>query len=172
VLILDEPTSGLDPIQIIGIRDLVKSLSHNKTVIFSTHILQEVEAIADKVVIITDGYIVADGTLEQLQSKVSRGVRFTLTVSASKPELAAMLDALKGEAPLDYSISEKDGFSSARIDSSAGGDLWGRLSEKISRSGWLIREFKKDKSSLEDAFRYYVKAGPGKKAGEKVEQRP
>ena len=173
VLILDEPTSGLDPIQIIGIRDLVKSLSHNKTVIFSTHILQEVEAIADKVVIITDGFIVADGTIEQLESKVSQGVKFSLMVSAQKTELAAMLDVLKGDIPLDYSISEKDGFSYARIESATGNNIWERLSEKVSNSGWVIREFKKDKSSLEEAFRYYVKAGSGKKAPvEKAEQLP
>lgn len=173
VLILDEPTSGLDPIQIIGIRDLVKSLAHDKTIIFSTHILQEVEAIADRVVIITDGIIVADGTVEELQSKVSQAVRFTLTVAASKPELSGLLDSLKSELTLDYSVSEKDGFASARIESSTDGDIWGKLSENLNKSGWLIREFKRDKSSLEEAFRYYVKLGAERKhSGEKVEIQP
>lgn len=173
VLILDEPTSGLDPMQIIGIRDLVKSLAHDKTIIFSTHILQEVEAIADRVVIITDGFIVADGTVEQLRSKVSQAVRFTLTVAASKSELSSMLDAIKRELSLDYSVSEKDGFASARIESSSDGDIWGKLSENLNKSGWLIREFKRDKSSLEEAFRYYVKAGSGKNiSDEKVETQP
>lgn len=66
VLILDEPTSGLDPLQIIEIRDLVKSLARKKTIIFSTHILQEVEALADRIVIIDDGKIVADGTRDEI----------------------------------------------------------------------------------------------------------
>jgi ABC-2 type transport system ATP-binding protein len=70
VLILDEPTSGLDPIQIIAIRSLVKSLAKEKTVIFSTHILQEVEALADRVVIINEGKLVAQGTKKELAEKV------------------------------------------------------------------------------------------------------
>ncbi len=171
VLILDEPTSGLDPMQIIGIRDLVSSLAHDKTIIFSTHILQEVEAIADRVVIITDGFIVADGTLEELQSKVSQAVRFTLSVKVSRGDLAVMLDGLKEELQLDYNIVEKDGFSTARVESSSNGNAWAKLAEKLNSSGWLIREFKRDKSSMEEAFRYYVKVGSEKKtSGEKVEK--
>ncbi len=70
VLILDEPTSGLDPIQIIEIRALVKSLAKEKTIIFSTHILQEVEALADRIVIINEGKLVAQGTRRELAEKV------------------------------------------------------------------------------------------------------
>ena len=70
VLILDEPTSGLDPLQIIGIRGLLKNLVKEKTIIFSTHILQEVEAIADRVVIINEGKIVARGTQKELAEQV------------------------------------------------------------------------------------------------------
>jgi ABC-2 type transport system ATP-binding protein len=173
VLILDEPTSGLDPIQIIGIRDLVRSLAHDKTIIFSTHILQEVEAIADRVVIITDGLIVADGSLEELQSSVSQAVRFTLTVAATRGDLGSMLDGLKEELQLDYNIDEKDGYSTARIESSSNGNAWTKLAEKLNGSGWLIKEFKRDKSSMEEAFRHYVKVGSEKKiSGEIVEKLP
>jgi ABC-2 type transport system ATP-binding protein len=70
VLILDEPTSGLDPLQIIGIRTLIKSLAREKTIIFSTHILQEVEAMADRIVIINEGKIVSQGTQQELASEV------------------------------------------------------------------------------------------------------
>ena len=70
VLILDEPTSGLDPLQIIGIRALIKNLAKEKTIIFSTHILQEVEAIADRIVIINEGKIVSQGTFSDLASQV------------------------------------------------------------------------------------------------------
>lgn len=81
VLILDEPTSGLDPLQIIGIRDLIKELSKAKTIIFSTHILSEVEAIADRIVIINEGKIVSQGTLAELTAEVrSKG--------EAKPELS------------------------------------------------------------------------------------
>jgi ABC-2 type transport system ATP-binding protein len=70
VLILDEPTSGLDPIQIIEIRMLVKSLAKEKTILFSTHILQEVEVLADRIVIINEGKLVAQGTKKELAEKV------------------------------------------------------------------------------------------------------
>lgn len=70
VLILDEPTSGLDPLQIIGIRDLIRSLAKEKIVIFSTHILSEVEAIADKIVIINEGKIIAQGSQQELAAQV------------------------------------------------------------------------------------------------------
>ncbi len=70
VLILDEPTSGLDPIQIIEIRSLIKSLAKDKTVVFSTHILQEVEVLADRIVILNEGKLVAQGTKRELAEKV------------------------------------------------------------------------------------------------------
>lgn len=74
VLILDEPTSGLDPLQIIGIRELIKTLAKEKTIIFSTHILQEVEVMANRIVIINEGKIVSQGTKEELSDQVrSRG---------------------------------------------------------------------------------------------------
>lgn len=69
VLILDEPTSGLDPLQIIEVRNLIKSLAREKTILFSTHILQEVEALADRIVIINEGKLVAQGTLKELAEK-------------------------------------------------------------------------------------------------------
>lgn len=69
VLILDEPTSGLDPNQIIEIRDVIKQQGKNKTVLFSSHILQEVEAICDRVIIINKGKLVADDSLSNLQSR-------------------------------------------------------------------------------------------------------
>ncbi|MSR78059.1 MAG: ATP-binding cassette domain-containing protein [Candidatus Omnitrophica bacterium] len=70
VLVLDEPTSGLDPLQVMGIRELIKELSKQKTIIFSTHILQEVEAVAHRIVIINEGKIVSQGTQKELESQV------------------------------------------------------------------------------------------------------
>lgn len=70
VLILDEPTSGLDPLQIIGIRNLIKELAKEKTIIFSTHILQEVEVMADRMVILNEGRVVAQGTQSNLADEV------------------------------------------------------------------------------------------------------
>jgi ABC-2 type transport system ATP-binding protein len=69
VLILDEPTSGLDPNQIVEIRDLIKNFGRDKTVILSTHIMQEVEAMCDRVIIINKGTIIVDSNLKELQQK-------------------------------------------------------------------------------------------------------
>lgn len=70
VLILDEPTSGLDPLQILGIRSLIQELAQTKTIIFSTHILSEVEAMADRIVIINEGKVIAQGTQDELEADV------------------------------------------------------------------------------------------------------
>lgn len=159
ILILDEPTSGLDPIQIIGIRDLIKSLSRDKTIIFSTHILQEVEAISDRVVIINEGIIVADETIEQLRSSVREKQRFVLVVGAASQDLRTALDGLLNKIPFDYNIVEKDGFSKATIESGSSGDLWSALTETIHENAWAVKEFSPEKGSLEDAFRHHVRYG-------------
>ena len=86
VLILDEPTTGLDPNQIIEIREVIKNLGREKTVLFSTHILQEVEAICDRVIIINKGTLVADDRLENLQKNISRGSIIILELKESIDE--------------------------------------------------------------------------------------
>ena len=80
VVILDEPTSGLDPHQIQEIRQLIRQLGRDKTVLLSTHILQEVEAVADRLVIINAGRIVGDGTLHELQQQTQRYARALFAV--------------------------------------------------------------------------------------------
>src|ERR1700744_654055 len=101
VLILDEPTSGLDPNQIIEIRDVIKTLGKNKTVLFSSHILQEVEALCDRVVIINRGRLVADSTLSRLRQEgggkniIRVGFRETLDVAKLQP-----LKGVAGVTPL------------------------------------------------------------------------
>lgn len=166
VLILDEPTSGLDPIQIVGVRDLVKSLAHEKTVIFSTHILQEVEAISDKVVIITEGVIVADGTIGELRSRVTHKQHLFLTVGAPREDFERALDELAGEVAFDFSISGENDYVSASIESKAGNLIRDRLTDTIHKNGWPVREFALEKASLEDAFRFYVKQGKARKNAE------
>lgn len=165
VLILDEPTSGLDPIQIIGIRELVKSLAHNKTVIFSTHILQEVEAIADRVVIINEGIIVADATIDQLRSSVMQRQRFVLVVGTSENELRSALDTLKEKVSFDFNVSADNGYSRATIESDGTGNIWSELTETVHAKGWPVKEFSLERGSLEEAFRFHVKHGLSKKAG-------
>ncbi|MFM7709527.1 MAG: gliding motility-associated ABC transporter ATP-binding subunit GldA [Ferruginibacter sp.] len=93
VLILDEPTTGLDPNQIIEIRNVIQSLAETKTVLFSSHILQEVEALCKRVIIINNGHIVADDKLEQLKAAGSKNATVLLTIKQSirADELAQLI---------------------------------------------------------------------------------
>lgn len=100
VLILDEPTSGLDPNQIIEIREVIKNLGKNKTVMFSSHILQEVEAICDRVIIINRGNIVADDMLSNLQKRISP-VNKTVTVEFKETLNLQLLQNLNGVEKVD-----------------------------------------------------------------------
>lgn len=94
VLILDEPTSGLDPNQLIEIRSLIKQLGKDKTVIFSSHIMQEVQAVADRVIIINRGKMVADDTTAQLQNRI--GNEIVVTVEFKQQVDKALLGMIKG----------------------------------------------------------------------------
>lgn len=97
VLILDEPTSGLDPLQIIGIRELIRELAKEKTIIFSTHILQEVEAVANRIVIINEGKIISQGTQKELESQVRAKGETKPTLSLEDIFIALLLPHRKKE---------------------------------------------------------------------------
>ncbi|MEO7445118.1 MAG: gliding motility-associated ABC transporter ATP-binding subunit GldA [Ferruginibacter sp.] len=106
VLILDEPTSGLDPNQIIEIRNVIKSLAKEKTILFSTHILQEVEAICDRVIIISKGNIVADDNLQNLRNQHSGGkaVRVEFKTAVSKEKISEVISLQELEQINDHTF--------------------------------------------------------------------
>lgn len=95
VLILDEPTSGLDPLQIIGIRNLIRDLAKTKTVVLSTHILAEITAVSERVLVIHQGRLVADGRYEDLKNTVVNRRRLMVVIEG-KPEFAAELKKVQG----------------------------------------------------------------------------
>lgn len=101
VLILDEPTTGLDPNQIIEIRNLIKEIGKEKTVIFSTHILPEVEAICDKVIVIHEGKLVANDTIAGLKQSLSAQTYIDLSVDTQKPILLADFEGLTAVAKIE-----------------------------------------------------------------------
>jgi len=106
VLILDEPTSGLDPNQIIEIRNVIKEQGKNKTVLFSTHILQEVQAICDRVIIINKGELVADSSVEQLKLNVkSNRIAVTFSTKINKQKLEILPASINVSAINDHSFS-------------------------------------------------------------------
>jgi ABC-2 type transport system ATP-binding protein len=151
ILILDEPTSGLDPLQIIEIRDLVRSLAGEKTIIFSTHILQEVAPVTDRVVIIHEGRIIADGHIGDLTHQAMGDNRVYLTVAAEpaavEPDLGALAE-VSSVARLDGA----DGQARFELRGDFSHDLVGAVSRLVSERGWSVSELHERHFSLEDTF--------------------
>jgi ABC-2 type transport system ATP-binding protein len=146
ILILDEPTSGLDPNQIIEIRNVIKSQGKNKTVLFSSHILQEVEAICDRVIIINKGQIVADDQLTNLQK--SKGELFQVRVRFQENVHLEMLQDLA--AVLSVNSVSKTDFLLATKDPEA---VRKQLLELTIAKNWNIISLQTESNSLEDVFR-------------------
>jgi ABC-2 type transport system ATP-binding protein len=145
VLILDEPTSGLDPNQIIEIRRVIKEQGKNKTVLFSTHILQEVQAICDRVIIINRGELVADNSIEQLQSNTkSNKVAVTFSTAINKQHLQALPAALNVEEINDHNF---------KISTGDPNELRKQLLEFAVTEKFDIVSLQTEGNTLEDIFR-------------------
>ncbi len=151
VVILDEPTSGLDPHQILEIRHLIDELAKDKTVILSTHILQEVEATADRIVIINRGKIVGDGTIEELRSRAKDSERYLFSVSGEKNEVQKYISDISGVKKVQF-LSSQDGFSSFVVISKLGMPVWRELNELAKNQRWTIKELSEKPLSLEETF--------------------
>jgi ABC-2 type transport system ATP-binding protein len=149
VLILDEPTSGLDPNQIREILKLIANLGQERTVIHSTHILSEVEATSDRVLIINNGRIVAQGTPRELMAKASgTTVFFTVRGEGTLGHVTASPFVAKaekvGEAP--------DGFHRLAVHGVEERDVSVDLYRLAVDKGWLVSELRAEAASLEDVF--------------------
>lgn len=145
VLILDEPTSGLDPNQLVEIRNLIKELGQEKTIIFSTHIMQEVQAICDRVVIINKGQIVADDSIETLREKV-KGFRILFVEFAETVDIAR-LKALNGIKKVESAGKNK--FS---IYCDSDKDSRPIVAKFASENALTLLEIRTEMSSVEDVF--------------------
>ncbi|MCU0643714.1 MAG: ABC transporter ATP-binding protein [bacterium] len=152
VLILDEPTSGLDPLQIIGIRKLIKKLAHEKTIILSTHILPEVATVADRILVINEGRIVADGSFDELRKKVTKTSSVYIAVKSAKKDFEAAIKNLEGFQEVEYDENRKRGEIGAHLFFSSKVDSIENLNTLIREQGWQILEFHPEKLSLEDSF--------------------
>lgn len=156
VLILDEPTSGLDPNQIAEIRSLIQNLGQEKTVILSTHILPEVQATCNRVVIINRGKIVADGPIEELQRSLHGGERIVLEVELPERESFKALSLQVKTIPAIESvslISELDGTMKFSVGTSQPVDVRKDLFQLCIQKGWGLLELHREQTSLEDIFR-------------------
>lgn len=156
VLILDEPTSGLDPNQIIEIRNLIKRIGKEKTLILSTHILQEVQAVCDRVLIINKGEIVADGTPDELQNKFQGQVVIKLTIKKDEGLNIEMLsNELSSIGGIDNVslLNEDEHQYYFEVLAMKGKDLREEISKKAVEKKFLLLGLHQETTSLEDIFR-------------------
>jgi ABC-2 type transport system ATP-binding protein len=152
ILIFDEPTSGLDPNQIIEIREIIRKIGKEKTVILSTHILSEAEATCDRVVIINQGKIVADGSMESLKESASGDYSIHLALKnadiASVQEKLGDLTGITRVLPLEGD----SGLLRVKLACRSSEDLRAQVYEKIKQTNWILIEFYQETQSLENIF--------------------
>ena len=151
VLILDEPTVGLDPKQIIEIRETIKSLRGEHTIILSTHILPEVAMTCDKVVIISKGRIVGEGSPESLTEQLREGGVLRAQVAGPREAVEGLLAGIEGVVDVQYEDAGQD-LGAYLVTTVAGQDVRDPLAKAIVDGGYGLRELRSMDMSLEDVF--------------------
>jgi len=160
VLILDEPTIGLDPTQVVEIREVIREIGKDRTVLFSTHILSEAQQICDRVLIINKGSIVAEDTPENLQSRLVGSQRVVLRVRGESDDLPAKIKKIKGVRDVE---AKSDG--SVEFEFSAGQDVRPQVAKTVIQGGYDLLEMKSVGMSLEEIFLELTRDnGSGKKS--------
>jgi ABC-2 type transport system ATP-binding protein len=154
ILILDEPTSGLDPNQIAEIRALIKEVGKEKTVILSTHILPEVQATCSRMLIISGGKLVADGTPDELRAR-EKATRYRFVVEASGTAVEAVTEKLVSVSGVAQcqKVKGEDGAHTFAIDGTTKNDLRKSLFRMAVDNKWQLLELTRESASLEDVFR-------------------
>src|SRR5437870_6062302 len=151
VMILDEPTIGLDPKQIHEVRELIKDLAGQHTVVLSTHILPEVEQTCHRVVIIDRGRIVAIDTPQNLRFQLQGAERISLEVQGPVSEITSKLKAMPGVVDV-RKIADTDGRHRFQVDGELRKDIRSDLARTIVQNGWGLYELQAETMSLEDIF--------------------
>ena len=151
VIILDEPTVGLDPAQVIEIRGLIHDLGRTHTVILSSHILSEVQTVCDRVLIISAGKLVAQGSPEELAGQLAARGTLSATAQGSREEVLAAVGQVEGLTGL-HITAEKGGEVSFTAVCEGGSDLRGELSLALAKAGCPVLSLSTDSMSLEDVF--------------------
>lgn len=152
ILILDEPTTGLDPNQIVEIRELIKELGKEKTLIISSHILQEVQAVCDRIIIINKGKIVADGSTEELKSDFQNKTKLELILEAPEEELRTISENIEDVTVLGITPTTETQFR-LELEFDSAKDKRKDIYNYIKSTNWSLLEMHRDKISLEDVFR-------------------
>ena len=152
IIVFDEPTVGLDPKQIIEIRNLIRTLGKDHTVILSTHILQEVQAVCDRIIIINKGKVVADELTENINRVVDGNRRFSAKICGPQKDVLAMLNARSDIAYAELMDARDGDAYSYMIESAKGVDMRKGLFHALSERGWPLVGLEAMGMSLEDVF--------------------
>lgn len=151
VIILDEPTSGLDPHQILEVRALIQELAKKKTLLLSTHILQEVEATAERIIVINRGQIVGDGTITSLRNKVQNAERSTIAVSNDAKDAKSLMSGLEGIEKVEE-INRDKSFTTFEITAVKESQPLLKLGKLAKEKGWQLSELGDRPFTLEETF--------------------
>ena len=153
ILILDEPVTGLDPNQIVEIRELIKKLGKEKIVLMSSHILQEIQATVDRIIIINEGSIVADGSSEELLNDSAKG-KADLKLEVSNADENDIRDMKATIPSIDIkNISKEDSYTAINIEFASSGDPREDIFKYAVDKNWIVLEMVTSKQNLEDIFR-------------------
>ena len=168
ILILDEPTEGLDPNQRVEIRKLIGALGAERTVLLSTHVMQEVEATCRRLLIIANGRLVADGTVADLAADRTGGAHYL--VEAEGDGVGEALGSLKA---VSASTAETlEGRTRVRLEVASGAELRPVISQLASSRGWVLWELHREQVNLERVFRSLTSNGEGGGTGDADEPHP
>jgi ABC-2 type transport system ATP-binding protein len=143
LLILDEPTSGLDPAQLVGIRALIRELANDRTVVLSTHVLPEVEQLCDRVILIGEGRIVGDGTVEALAAQVGTESWVGLQVDGAPDDISAILAAVPAVRTVRRLSATHYRLTGNCVDA---------VADVVRQRGWRLRGLSPHAASLQDVF--------------------
>jgi ABC-2 type transport system ATP-binding protein len=152
ILILDEPTTGLDPAQIVEVRNIIKELGGQSTVLLSTHILPEVSHLCQRVIILNQGRVIAEDTPKNLTDKLQKGLRTMLLVDGPQDQVKAKLASIEGISKVETFQREGEFV----VESTPEENLRPLLAKTIVEAGWGLKEMKALDLSLEEVFVHLV----------------
>lgn len=167
LIILDEPTVGLDPKQIVEVRNLIRILGRDHAVILSTHILSEVQAVCDRMIIINNGKIVADKPTEDISNLVGGARRLKATVQGESEKVNSAISSIEGVVKTTVLASKDPQCIDVIIESEPGADVRRELFDVICKNGWALLGLENLGMKLEDVFIALTEKKKKKKSGEK-----
>lgn len=166
VLILDEPMVGLDPKQIMEMRDLIRGLAGAHTVLLSSHILSEISAVCDHILILSEGKLVAGGSPEELQEKMEGGAALTVTVLGEQERAEAAIAGIPGVERITCAAGEEEGSVLLCLTLQKNMDVRREVSVALTAAGIPVLSMQREETSLEDIFLKLTAAGSGEEEGE------